>query len=107
MTDPLSTAACGVGVVSLTLQLLGLASKDFVSPSTARNVGNDASKDDCLGRVRASKKSAECRGPVVGALWYIEHLQSIAPGLNLVQHCVIALVAPDPLPSRRQILQHK
>lgn len=48
MTDPFSTAAGAVGVVSLSLQLLGGCIKGFVLLSTAHNLGNDASTIACM-----------------------------------------------------------
>jgi hypothetical protein len=48
MTDPFSTAAGAVGVVSLSLQLLGGCIKGFVLLSIARNLGNDASTIVCM-----------------------------------------------------------
>lgn len=48
MTDPFSTAAGAVGVVSLSLQLLGGCIKGFVLLSTAHNLGDDASTIACM-----------------------------------------------------------
>src|SRR2546430_611862 len=48
MTDPFSTAAGAVSVVSLSLQLLGGCIKGFVLLSTAHNLGNDASTIVCM-----------------------------------------------------------
>jgi hypothetical protein len=48
MTDPFSTATGAIGVVSLSLQLLGGCIKGFVLLSTARNLGNDASTIVCM-----------------------------------------------------------
>jgi len=48
MADPFSTAAGVVGVVSLSVQLLGGCIKGFILLSTAHNLGNDVSTIVCL-----------------------------------------------------------
>ena len=48
MSDPFSVAAGAVGVVSLSLQLLGGCIKGFVLLSTAQNLGKDASTIVCM-----------------------------------------------------------
>jgi hypothetical protein len=48
MSDPFSVAAGAVGVISLSLQLLGGCIKGFVLLSTAHNLGKDASTIMCM-----------------------------------------------------------